>query len=176
MSEQWRTIEGHPDYAVSSLGRVKRVVDSKCGFKAGRVLSSAPGKNGYPMVQLWHNQKPKKLYVHHLVLEAFVGPRPDGCICNHKDCNRSNNRPENLEWTSQSNNVKQTYSLKRRIWDPKRGESNGRAILKEGEVWLIKKLISKKVTQKVIGKMFRISQAHVSLIATEKEWAHVVYP
>jgi len=40
-----------------------------------------------------------------MVLEAFVGPRPAGFVANHKDGNRLNNVPDNLEWVTQKENV-----------------------------------------------------------------------
>jgi hypothetical protein len=36
--------------------------------------------------------------VHDLVLEAFVGPRPEGMQCRHMDGSKTNNVPSNLQW------------------------------------------------------------------------------
>ena len=47
----------------------------------------------------------KWLKVHHLVLKAFVGPRPEGLIGCHNDGNNTNNRPENLRWDTYRNNT-----------------------------------------------------------------------
>jgi hypothetical protein len=46
------------------------------------------------------------VYVHHLVLLAFVGPRPDGLICCHGNGDPTDNRPENLRWDTHSANSK----------------------------------------------------------------------
>jgi len=49
-------------------------------------------------------QKPRK--VHQLVCEAFHGPRPfDGAVVIHIDENALNNRPENLKWGTQKENL-----------------------------------------------------------------------
>ena len=45
---------------------------------------------GYMQVQLGGDEK-RRAYVHHLVMEAFVGRRPDGMVVNHKDGNKQNN-------------------------------------------------------------------------------------
>ena len=45
-------------------------------------------------------------YVHHLVLEAFVGPRPAGMMGLHWDDDHSNNHLENLRWGTRSDNTK----------------------------------------------------------------------
>ena len=43
--------------------------------------------------------------VHQLMLEAFVGPAPNGHVCRHKDGNGLNNRLENLSWATQQENA-----------------------------------------------------------------------
>lgn len=43
--------------------------------------------------------------VHHLVLEAFVGPRPPGLECCHNDGNSMNNKPGNLRWDTHQANM-----------------------------------------------------------------------
>lgn len=58
-------------------------------------------KNRYVKVHL------DKFYsVHLLVLENFVGERPEGYTANHKDGNRYNNSLSNLEWVPHSENVR----------------------------------------------------------------------
>jgi hypothetical protein len=47
----------------------------------------------------------KTRLVHHLVLEAFVGPRPDGQVGCHFDDDPRNNRVENLRWDTSSANA-----------------------------------------------------------------------
>ena len=44
-------------------------------------------------------------YVHKLVLEAFISPRPSGLQANHKDLDTENNKVENLEWITPSENA-----------------------------------------------------------------------
>lgn len=45
------------------------------------------------------------LKVHRLVCEAFNGPPQDGQVCMHMNENASDNRPENLAWGSQKENL-----------------------------------------------------------------------
>lgn len=176
MTEEWKVIADFPDYAVSSMGRLKRLTNSRCGHVAGMLLSLKPAKVGYSMVDLRGGDKKRKMYVHQLVLEAFVCSRPKGMVCNHIDCNRTNNCVENLEWTTQSKNVQHVYKSGR-IPHSLRGEENGFSRFKEGEVWLMKRLLaSKKLTQKSIGRIFQTSQAQISLIAKGQRWRHVSYP
>lgn len=50
-------------------------------------------------------------YAHDLVAEAWIGPKPDGVTVNHKDGNKLNNIPENLEYATYSENISHAYRL-----------------------------------------------------------------
>lgn len=55
----------------------------------------------------WYEKRPGRTHdrkVHQLVLEAFVGPRPEGFVGCHWDDDPSNNRLENLRWDTESAN------------------------------------------------------------------------
>lgn len=62
-------------------------------------------------MELLNNGSHQKFRVNRLVLEAFVGPCPDGHESNHKDGIKSNNDSENLEWVTHSENVQHAYRL-----------------------------------------------------------------
>ena len=65
--------------------------------------------NGYFHVTLCENKKHTQIGVHNLVAEVFLGARPNGCITNHKNGLKIDNRIENLEWISIQENVKHAY-------------------------------------------------------------------
>jgi hypothetical protein len=67
---------------------------------SGKVLSPTLVKVGYLKVTLGAGEQ--QCYVHHLVLLAFVGPRPEGEHINHKDGNKLNNHISNLEYCTRS--------------------------------------------------------------------------
>ena len=48
-------------------------------------------------------------YVHHLVAEAFLGPRPDKLIVDHKDENKLNNYASNLQYITRSENQQKSF-------------------------------------------------------------------
>ena len=112
VGEVWKSVVGcEGSYQVSSLGRVRSlprmVVKRRNGGPAffqpipGRVLKYVPMKKGYLTVRVGGRMR----LVHHLVLEAFVGPRPEGAEARHfPDRDKTNNRAENLLWgTAQDN-------------------------------------------------------------------------
>lgn len=61
---------------------------------------------GYVGILLYKNNQYKKFKIHRLVAENFI-PNPNNLpVINHKDGNRQNNHVDNLEWCTQSYNVK----------------------------------------------------------------------
>jgi hypothetical protein len=178
--EVWRTIPGWKSYyKVSTLGRVKslaRLVTERSGtvrpLKERIMRTSGGGPNGRPMVILCKNTKNRRrAYVHHLVLETFVGPKPDGMeACHFPIQDVGCNRLDNLRWDTHLNNVRE-----QRSWGGgSPGEKNGRAKLTEDEVRKIRRLYATgKYRQVDLGNKFGITQDSVSGIILRKTWAHV---
>ena len=112
IAEEWRPVPGYEGlYDVSSLGEV-RSLDRRVKYKAGhsqrvkgRILKHPTSRNGYPVVALNKLGVATMKYVHQLVLEAFVGPRPDGAFVLHWDDVKTNNCLGNLRWGSRSENA-----------------------------------------------------------------------
>lgn len=110
MIEEWRTIEGYPNYQVSNIGRVKslpREVKRKngsCTITKEIILKPRKNNCGYLILGLWNNGKPKTFIVHHLVAQAFI-PNPNNLPCiNHIDECKTNNCVSNLEYCTYSYN------------------------------------------------------------------------
>lgn len=102
VSEGWRQIAGYEGlYDVSNLGRVR----SWSRFKQGDVLRPIPNRQGYLSVALQAAGQAKYRKIHQLVLEEFVGPRPDRHVGRHLDGNHVNNVLANLAWGTYSENM-----------------------------------------------------------------------
>lgn len=125
--EVWLPVVGLEDsYEVSSLGRVRsldRVVSSRFGTRviSGRVRKQTLCPSGYARVQLYPpgTNSTKRVHVmalvHRLVAEAFVSRTSSAASeVNHIDFSRSNNRADNLEWVSPSENVQ--HSVRAGRW------------------------------------------------------------
>ena len=85
------------DYSVSDEGLVRN-------DKTNYILKNNI-QQGYCHVTIYINKKQKRMRVHRLVAEAFI-PNPDNKpYVNHKDGIRSNNKIDNLEWTTPSENT-----------------------------------------------------------------------
>lgn len=116
MDSEIRPIPSCPDYFASADGTIwtiKRKGGNDRG--AGRTGSPRPLKShvnayGYCIVNIQIDGKNKTRPVHRLVLEAFVGPAPEGYHgCHYPDSNPSNNRLENLRWGSVADNARDKY-------------------------------------------------------------------
>lgn len=101
-AEQWATIPGFDGvYEVSSVGNVRNVV-------TGRMLKPRINHRlgtGYRQLTLKASPERRSCYVHALVLEAFVGPRPAGMHVRHLNGNSLDNRLENLRWGTPAENA-----------------------------------------------------------------------
>ena len=85
-------------------GEIKIYSNSK--HAKGRELSQYFNPSGYLRVKL-NNQNRQ---IHSLIAECFLGKRPQGFTVNHKDGNKLNNRPDNLEYVTIADNIK--HSIK----------------------------------------------------------------
>ena len=106
MREEWRTIKDWPGYEVSNLGRV-RSYKKKYGGCNWRIEEEPQRalkpslSSGYRAVSLSKDGREARLRIALLVLEAFVGPRPDGMEICHGDCVKTNDisRCIRIRWT-----------------------------------------------------------------------------
>lgn len=104
-AEEWREVPNHPDYIVSSLGRIQRLsVDG---------VSTHVRRDGYVALAL--NRIPDLL--HRVVLKSFLGIDPKRPQGNHLTGVKTDNRLVALEWTTGSENQKHKY----KYLNPKKG-------------------------------------------------------
>lgn len=107
----WRPVPGWVGfYEVSDDGQVRslpRVIVGRTGKPLpvrGRTLRPTPNEDGYLKVALSRDNTRTTRGVHQIVLEAFVGPAPDGAEACHNNGNPADNRATNLRWDTRSGN------------------------------------------------------------------------
>ena len=99
VAEEWRKVEGYPNYEVSSLGRVRNLLKNK----KEKILKGSKDCAGYLRVGLCNKIHQKSLKIHILVGKAFH-PNPE----NKKEINHLGEKDDNracmLEWTTHQEN------------------------------------------------------------------------
>ncbi len=164
--ERWKKVVGFPDYSVSDQGRVRRDVGGR-STRPGRILNGWQRvKCGYIGVQLQRDKSSFCHAVHRLVLEAFVGPCPEGMECCHNDGDPTNNRLENLRWDTRKSNS----ADKMKHGTVTLGERNGRSKLTEAQVRAIK-FGNLPGLQREIAEKFGIEKSTVGSIRNGRIWA-----
>lgn len=172
--EEWRDIPGYEGaYRISNLGHVYSS-RTKRGTLAGLVIKPVLDHKGYWRIGIRRDGKSKTYRVHQLVALAFIGPCPAGCQINHKDGNKQNNRPENLEYVTGKQNMRHAIETGLRDSIQIKGDDNPSAKLTEDQVREIKRLLQEtKLSQRAIGELFGVEKSIISLIYCGKNWAHV---
>lgn len=107
--EQWIIVPNFDGkYLISSLGRIKRICSHyvrKRLVETVHILNPETTRNGYLRVTLYKNGKPCRFLVHRLVYEVFNGPIPEGMEVNHINECSWDNRIENLNLLSRTDNI-----------------------------------------------------------------------
>lgn len=114
--EIWKPILKYPGYEVSNMGRVK----SYKVYSSGKILSGKKSK-GYLAIDFRIDGRTVQEFVHRIVLSTFNPiDNWENLTVNHKNGNRLDNRLENLEWMTLSENsyharhvLKTGYSTKK---------------------------------------------------------------
>lgn len=102
MIEIFKDIPGFEGYyQASDQGRMKSV--ERKGRRKERILKPGIDSYGYLYVYLYKNGKRKTLKVHRLILLTFEGP--SDLQTNHKNCIKTDNRLENLEYVTNLENM-----------------------------------------------------------------------
>jgi hypothetical protein len=166
-----------------------RQIPSVIGYSATKTgeIYSHHRFESFPLKQTFHTQGYRQVnlkttkgfrtrLVHVLVLETWVGPRPEGMVTNHKNGDKTDNRLENLEYVTQTENMKHSYAMGLSPKPPTRyGE----------QLTHLAKMTTKKVLAlraendrepgylKRMASKYGITAATVSKILLRQTWKHV---
>ena len=166
--EIWKDIENYKDkYQISNMGNVKSL--KYLGHKKEKIMVPNKISNGYLQIALLKNNERKMKLVHRLVIETFVGN--SDLQCNHINGIKTDNRIENIEYCTQSENAKHSFKIG---LQNNKGESHPSNKLREDDVKLIRKLVEKfDIKQKTVAYLFGVSKYCISDIIRGKTWNHV---
>jgi hypothetical protein len=179
--EIWKDVPGYEVlYQVSSYGRVKSldktvksgIYNNPTRFIPGQIITPKPDKDGYLKVGLTKDHKKTTIGIHIVVCRAFY-PNPENKPqVNHKNGVKFDNRLENLEWSTLSENRVHAYSTGLQNGLTRMGVLNNFNKLTEWQVKEIRiRYMRRYVTYKELAKDYGVSAGCIGLIITRKNWA-----
>lgn len=162
--EEWRKSPlCYAHVEVSNLGRVRTLdritTNSKNGsirLQRGTILSPWISRNGYYCVAIKVGDNRTKFLVHRLVASVFVDGFDETITVNHKDGNKLNNLPSNLEWVTLEENTKHQW---RTGLVNIRGEKHPSHILSNKDVKIIR---ARKSSGERVTEIYK-DYSHVSI-------------
>lgn len=164
LSEQWLPVVGYESlYEVSNCGRVRN--------SGLLVMSQTRNRVGRMTVKLCRKSVYHTYSVHRLVLHAFVGPAPGGCVCCHNNGNASDNRIANLRWDTPIENERDKDRHGTRPF----GENDVHSTLRERDVVEIIALEG-QLPVVDLAKRFGVSPQAICTIHANRSWKHVPRP
>lgn len=174
--EIWKSIPDYEGiYEVSNLGRIKglaRFVNSKDGGKRPlreQIIKPHIDK-GYFRVNLWKQQKIKRIAIHILIAKAFIPNHENKQQVNHKNGIKTDNSIENLEWVTLSENIIHAYKEKLLV---RKGDKHTQNKLTEKDIPEIRRLLNLGVNQSEIAKKYGVIRQTISCVKTGKSWNHI---
>lgn len=150
---------------VSNFGNVK---------SHKKIINGEVCKNGYKRIHVSNNGTQYKYLVHRLVAETFIENPLNKPQVNHIDGNKQNNKVENLEWVTCSENNKHAYKTNLKS---AKGENNGFCKLTEKQVLEIRSLYEKGkhngYNANELAKKYNVSSKTILNIINKKIWKHI---
>jgi hypothetical protein len=158
--EIWKKIDGFGKYEVSNFGNIRRL------YLKGYRYRKPVIQHGYCNVTFVFNKTSfKKFQIHRLVAMCFLKNTENKPCVNHKNGIKTDNRVDNLEWCSYSENEKHSFDVL--------GKISGGIIMRKiplNKITHIKELYKKGITQREIAEKFNVSSSAISLIVNNKTY------
>jgi hypothetical protein len=163
--EVWKDVSGFEgQYQVSNLGNVKSLFSNK-----EKLLSPGLDGRGYLKINFCNSGSQKSKKIHRLVALIFVPNPLNKPQVNHINGIKTDNRAENLEWVTNSENM--DHAVTNKLVD-NRGIRNKNSKLTEQQVHEIK-YKSSHLTKIQLSKIYNVSRELISMIQNNKLWKHV---
>ena len=185
--ETWKKIEGFEDwYSISSYGRLKTT-----NWRNARKTRIIKTCGEYPQTMIKSKcGKYRTVKIHRLVANTFI-PNPENKPqINHINGIKNDNRVDNLEWCTNSENIQHAYAnglmkitqetidkcnaTKDKNNSHARGEKNAFSMLTDEKVLEIRAKFKPRVyTRKMLAKEYGVKEATIKDVVLRKSWRHI---
>lgn len=171
-SVEYRAVYGDEGYRIGDDGslwtRYRRGPNGR-KLRPWKQCKPTANRQGYLWTALILNGSMRRLSIHRLVLEHFVGPCPTGKLCRHLNGTPGDNRLSNLAWgtpveNSEDRKAHGTFQI---------GETTTNAKLTNEQVLEIIRRRRAGEKLRVIAAAFGVHNATISRIATGNQWPHL---
>ena len=162
-------------YQISNLGRVKglsrQVYNNFDPYMTKeRILKSCINNAGYYVLNLCLNGKVNMHLVHRLIAVNFIPNPKNKPAINHKNGIKTDNRLDNIEWSTYSDNNQHAYNTGLK----KRGEHHVNSKLTEVQVCEIREKLKNGESNILIANFYNVGNCTISEIKHNKRWKHIV--
>jgi len=176
--EIWKDIPSYEgSYQVSNHSRIRsldRIVPHKrqgSKFIDGQIMKTTHDTKGYLQVHL-SGTRNSHHSAHRIIARAFI-PNPENKPqVNHRNGVKDDNRIENLEWCTQSENMR--HALDTGIKVAPKGEMSGGAKLKRDQVLAIRTRYNEGgITHRELAIIYGVDRTNIGCILSCKTWKHI---
>lgn len=179
--ENWKVIPDFKNYEASTFGNVRSL--SRIEYRNNNSLVSTPHKikgktlkqkitsNGYLAISLCKNGIIKHISVHRVICLTFHTNPKNKLEVNHINGVKTDNRPENLEWCTRSENSR--HAIRTGLQKPILGEKNYNSVVSDADVIEIRKKYKKGVPVSEITNEYNISKSRLYEIRSGRVYKHL---
>lgn len=167
----WKPIKGYEgryevsdDGQVRSMTRAEHLSDGRARTRKGRQLVLMTKRTGYQCVNLYKDGHMKTHLVHRLVADTFIPNPEQKPEVNHINGDKHDNRAVNLEWVTESENIRHAFRT-----NLKSGNGRGGKLSSEQ----IRQIRTCPDSQRIIAERYGISRSMVGLIKQRKAYKEV---
>lgn len=168
-NEIWKRIPGYSLYEVSNLGRLKTYNWKGSGREA--IMKPAIYR-GYCKTMIKNDEgRTHTIQVHKMVALAFLTKKENDTEINHINGVRNDNRVENLEWCTHSENLKHSFKIGLSC---NAGSQNPTSKLTEAQVLEIRaKFIPRVYGRRQLAFEYKVYPSTIKDIIMRKSWKHI---
>lgn len=139
--------------------------------KSRRLITERLNNKGYKIVNLSIDGKCKTFSVHRLIAQAYI-PNPNNLpTINHKNGIKTDNRIENLEWVTFSENT--THAVATGLLMPAKGRDTKNGRFEDEDIKRIKELYSQGLSQYKIAEMYNVTRGTIQQILNGHTYSYV---